>query len=192
MSKKLRHHYVPSGLTRNFCIEEKRVYYYDVKEKTIKPSSPGDAFRIKKLHSIVKEGGEVDHNSVEDWLMQFEGNGCATIKKLLAGNEISQDERETCPPNGSWDICKTIKFPENDKTNGNKVCKSLGLGKCRGVNREQVTGQGAKDFLKYDCSEELHFSATDNQRYCWTIPFQVQGWPTEKCLDQKTEVICCK
>ncbi|MCB1784532.1 MAG: DUF4238 domain-containing protein [Alphaproteobacteria bacterium] len=94
MSKKLRHHYVPSGLTRNFCIEEKRVYYYDVKEKTIKPSSPGDAFRIKKLHSIVKEGGEVDHNSVEDWLMQFEGNGCATIKKLLAGNEISQDERE--------------------------------------------------------------------------------------------------
>ena len=95
MSRKLRHHYVPSGLTRNFCVEKEPIYYYDIKEDTIRPASPKDVFRIKNLHSIVKEGDEVDHNMVEDWLMSFERDGCVAIKKLLAGKSISQDERKS-------------------------------------------------------------------------------------------------
>ena len=94
MNKKLRHHYVPSGLSRNFCLDGKRLYYYDLQEKKIEPSSPGDAFRRKKFHSVVKDDGSTDHNVVEDYLMEFEGHGSRNIKKLIYGEHITQEERQ--------------------------------------------------------------------------------------------------
>ncbi|MCB9973112.1 MAG: DUF4238 domain-containing protein [Rhodospirillales bacterium] len=81
--KKTRHHYVPSGLSKNFCVEEKRFYYYDIEQNTINPSSPKDAFRIKKFHSIVKDDGTEDHNLVEDIFMEHEGKACAYIRIVV-------------------------------------------------------------------------------------------------------------
>jgi hypothetical protein len=94
-------------------------------------------------------------------------------------------QEETCPPNGDWDICKTVKFPENEKTNGNTVCKTLGAGQCRSVNREQALGLGAREFLKYECSEDLTFLPTQNQPICKTTALG------QTCIGQKTEVVCC-
>ena len=91
--KKRRHHYVPSGLSRNFCLEPKRLYLYDTKEGVISPTSPKDVFRIKDLHSIVKDDGSIDHNMVEDEMMKFESKGCKAIGEILDGKELT-DERK--------------------------------------------------------------------------------------------------
>ena len=75
MVNKIRHHYVPVGLSKNFCLEDKRLYLYDLLNKQITPSAPKDAFLKKKLHSIVGDTGKVDHNLIEDEFMQIESIG---------------------------------------------------------------------------------------------------------------------
>ncbi len=89
--QKRRHHYVPSGLSRNFCIEPKRLYLYDVQEQSIAPTSPKDVFRIKDLHSIVKDDGSIDHNMIEDEMMHFEGKGCKAISQIISGSEFTSE-----------------------------------------------------------------------------------------------------
>ena len=92
-TQKRRHHYVPSGLSRNFCLEPKRLYLYNTKEGVISPTSPKDVFRIKDLHSIVQDDGSIDHNAVEDEMMNFESKGCKAIAEILDRKNLT-DERK--------------------------------------------------------------------------------------------------
>ena len=89
---KIRHHYVPAGLSKNFCSDGRRLYLYDLHEQKIIASSPKDAFVEKNLHSLVKEGGEVDHNLVEDSFMEIEGNGLNAIRKIIENGKIFADD----------------------------------------------------------------------------------------------------
>ncbi len=90
---KRRHHYVPSGLSSNFCLEPKQFYLYDTKGERISQASPKDVFRIKDLHSIVKDDGSIDHNVMEDEMMHFETNGCKAINHIINGEKISDEDK---------------------------------------------------------------------------------------------------
>ncbi len=94
MSKKLRHHYVPAGLVRNFCQEGESVYYYDREQKRISYASPSDVFRIKKLHTVIDDNGTEDHNIVENVLMKFEEKGIGIIRKIIEGALPTGEDRE--------------------------------------------------------------------------------------------------
>lgn len=94
MQNKIRHHYVPVGLSKNFCLEEKRLYLYDVQEATIVPSTPKDVFLQKNLHSVVTDDGSVDHNMVEDEFMHLEGNGLKATNEILAGGEFTYERKD--------------------------------------------------------------------------------------------------
>lgn len=91
--KKRRHHYVPSGLSLNFCLGSKRLYLYDTKEVIIAPTSPKDVFRIKDFHSIVKGDGSIDHNMIEDQMMKFEASGCKAIGQIIEGKELTDNRK---------------------------------------------------------------------------------------------------
>ena len=91
---KIRHHYVPVGLSKNFCLEEKRLYLYDTQESTIIPSTPKDAFLQKNLHSIVTNDGSFDHNMMEDEFMVFESNGLKAINEILSGHELTYERKD--------------------------------------------------------------------------------------------------
>lgn len=93
LQNKIRHHYVPIGLSKNFCLEEKRLYLYDILDKKIIPSSPKDAFLQKNLHTLVKEGGELDHNLVENEFMEIEGHGAKAINEIIHGEIISGNRK---------------------------------------------------------------------------------------------------
>ncbi|PCI52975.1 MAG: hypothetical protein COB36_14040 [Alphaproteobacteria bacterium] len=88
MSKKIRHHYVPVGLSKFFCLETKRLYLYDLHDGTIKPSSPKDVFLKKKLHSVTKDDGSIDHNFIEDEFMQIESKGLKAVKSIIEECQI--------------------------------------------------------------------------------------------------------
>lgn len=94
MADKIRHHYVPVGLSKNFCAEEKRLYLYDLLEQKIMPSSPKDAFLRKKLHSVVGDSGEVDHNLIEDEFMQIESIGLKAIKETIQGKGLDNNAKD--------------------------------------------------------------------------------------------------
>lgn len=120
MKKKL-HHYVAAGITRNFCHEENRIFYYDVFSKTIVPSSPGDAFRIKGLHTFIDSEGLYDHNTIEDFFMKYEDSGCRVIRKLLQGKILNDDDRENLAV--LWGI-HLVRAPSL-RTENEKFIKSL-------------------------------------------------------------------
>lgn len=94
-TNKRRHHYVPSGLCRNFCLDPKRLYLYDMNECVISPTSPKDVFRIKDFHSIIKDDGSTDHNMVEDEIMKYESAGCKAISNIIKGEELTDDNKES-------------------------------------------------------------------------------------------------
>lgn len=94
MADKIRHHYVPVGLSKNFCIEEKRLYLYDLLEQKIMPSAPKDAFLKKKLHSVVDDSGAVDHNLIEDEFMKIESIGLKALKEVIQGRELDDDAKD--------------------------------------------------------------------------------------------------
>lgn len=94
MQNKIRHHYVPVGLSKNFCLEEKRLYLYDVQESKIVPSTPKDVFLQRNLHSVITNDGTVDHNMIEDEFMQLEGNGLKAINEILAGGDFTDERKD--------------------------------------------------------------------------------------------------
>lgn len=94
MVNKIRHHYVPVGLSKNFCLEEKRLYLYDLLNKQITPSAPKDAFLMKKLHSIVSDTGEVDHNLIEDEFMKIESIGIKAIRESIRSMELDDNAKD--------------------------------------------------------------------------------------------------
>ena len=63
------------------------------KEKEFHKASPKDVFRIKDLHSIVKDDGSIDHNVMEDEMMHFETNGCKAINHIINGEKISDEDK---------------------------------------------------------------------------------------------------
>lgn len=92
--KKKRHHYVPVGLSKNFCLEEKRLYLYDIQESKIVPSSPKDVFLQKNLHTVITDDGNVDHNLVEDEFMRFETSGLQAANEILSGGELTFERKD--------------------------------------------------------------------------------------------------
>lgn len=88
MGKKLKHHFVPAGVLKNFCAKEKTLYLYDNQQQRISRSSPRDAMMKKKGHSISRDGETEDHDFVEDILQQVEGPGINGIDNLLSGENI--------------------------------------------------------------------------------------------------------
>jgi len=91
---KIRHHYVPVGLSKNFCLEEKRLYLYDIQESKMLSSAPRDVFLQKNLHSIVTNDGSVDHNMVEDEFMCLEGNSLKVVNEILSGAEMTDERKD--------------------------------------------------------------------------------------------------
>lgn len=57
-------------------------------------SSPKDAFLKKKLHSIVGDSGEVDHNLIEDEFMQIESIGLKAIKETIQGKGLDDNAKD--------------------------------------------------------------------------------------------------
>jgi len=93
MNKKRRHHFIPAGLSKNFCKENNILYLYDVLEEKVAQASPRDVFVIKDFHTVVlKEGGK-DHNTLEDLLMDLENEGIPSIRKFIENGSIEDDDR---------------------------------------------------------------------------------------------------
>lgn len=95
--EKKRHHYVPSGLTKRFCDpdDSDRIYYYDALYDRIYPSAPRDAFVERDLHTIIRNDGTRDRNSVEDLLAKFESNGIDGLRSLIDNGSICDDVRRS-------------------------------------------------------------------------------------------------
>ena len=58
------------------------------------PSAPKDAFLKKKLHSVVGDTGDIDHNFIEDEFMQIESIGMKSIKNLIQDKQIDNDTKD--------------------------------------------------------------------------------------------------
>jgi len=93
MPKKHRHHYIPAGLSRNFCLNEKVLYLYDVYEGNVVRSSPRDVFVKTEFHTVVSSEGEKDHNTIEDSLMALENIGIPALRRCIESSSILDEDR---------------------------------------------------------------------------------------------------
>lgn len=89
---KRRHHYVPKGLSKKFCLFDNCLFLYDLDEERICQSSPKKSFVINNFHSIYKENNIADHETIENMLMHIEANGIKAISNIIANNRINNED----------------------------------------------------------------------------------------------------
>ena len=93
--KKIRHHYVPVCLSKKFCLKDKTLFLYDLKNQKIIKSDPKNAFVENCYHTLEDEVGLKDHNKIENLLMSIEGSGSQAIRNYIKSKgEIDQKTKE--------------------------------------------------------------------------------------------------
>lgn len=87
-SEPIKHHYIPQFILRNFCFEEKRLYYFDKQTGRVSAKDPRDIFVERNLYRDEINSAD-DPVKIEKELSRYEGEVAKILKeRFLDAREI--------------------------------------------------------------------------------------------------------
>jgi len=92
---KKKHHYIPVFYLNGFTNLNGCLWVYDKGGKGPFESSPEGIAYENHYFSFMTPEGEKDSETIENFMMQLEGESSKVVQKILAGEALTEDERIT-------------------------------------------------------------------------------------------------
>lgn len=92
---KKKHHYIPVFYLNGFTNLNGYLWVYDKDDKGLFESSPEGIAYENHYFSFMTPEGEKDSETVENFFMDLEGESSKVVRKILAGETLTEDERVT-------------------------------------------------------------------------------------------------